>query len=212
MIITIDGHASAGKGTLCSGLSSKLRLAHLDTGKTFRYVALNALLKGISDEDSVCKMIDNLVFDYNEIVKNKSLYGDDIAELASNLSQFPLLRKKMVLIQRSLVDTVKGCVVDGRDAGSVVFPDADFKFFITASPHIRSRRRFMELRSRGKNVMYSQVMERILLRDLRDSLRLSSPLRVPQGAFCFDTSSVSPPEVVKEVLDIIQGDLNCDRH
>jgi len=218
MIIAIDGPSGAGKSTLGKMLARKFGLLYLDTGAMYRAVALASVNDGSSLDDparvsSVAREArielkgepDSLkVFLNTEDVTDK-IRTLEIAQAASVVSTISDVRKTMVELQRRLgEESPKGCVLEGRDIGTVVFPNADIKFFLTAKPEARARRRFEEDRAKGRTSTYEQTLAEINERDARDVSRSDSPLTIAEDAVVIDTSELD----LSEVFDLMVGKVN----
>jgi cytidylate kinase len=214
MIIAIDGPSGAGKSTLGKMLAKKLGLLYLDTGAMYRAVALAATRSGTAFEDQsavakIAKMAKiDLVGEPDDL--HVLLNGDDvsaeirsfeIAQAASVVSTNSDVRKTMVRHQREIGNAApKGCVLEGRDIGSIVFPDADIKFFLTAKPEARARRRYEEDKAKGRVTTYEQTLSEINERDQRDVSRADSPLTIAEDAVVIDTSELDLTEVFDAML------------
>lgn len=216
MIIAIDGPSGAGKSTLGKMLAKNLGLLYLDTGAMYRAVALSAVRNGVDLEDKarVAEIAERAKIDLiGEPESLKVLLdGDDvtsdirtlaIAQAASVVSTNSDVRKTMVRHQREIGTAAKGCVLEGRDIGSVVFPDADIKFFLTATPEARARRRFEEDKAKGRVSTYEQTLAEINERDQRDVSRSDSPLTITEDAVVIDTSELDLTEVYETMLEKI---------
>jgi len=218
MIIAIDGPSGAGKSTLGKMLAKNLGLLYLDTGAMYRAVALAVLQAGetIEDEEKVVEIAKHSKI---ELVgepdsPQTKLNGQDISEeirtneigqTASIVSSVSEIRKILVEHQRTLGETApNGCVLDGRDIGTVVFPDADVKFFLTAKPEARARRRFEEDLQRGQISTYEETLAEINQRDERDISREDSPLSIAEDAIVIDTSELNLREVYEQMLEEIK--------
>ena len=222
MIIAIDGPSGAGKSTLGKMLAKKLGLMYLDTGAMYRAVALAAIRKRIEldDTEKVARSAQQAEIELKGEVDSPRVFldGDDvsdeirtleIAQAASVVSTISHVRRSMVDLQRRLGEqSPKGCVLEGRDIGSVVFPNADIKFFLTAKPEARARRRFEEDRSKGRVSTYEQTLAEINERDERDVARVDSPLTIAEDAVVIDTSELDLTEVFEQMLEKI-GELKA---
>ena len=212
--IAIDGTAASGKGTLARRLSVKYDFPHLDTGSMYRMVALEL----INDKNKDYK---NLEIESSKIAKklsfkqleNNKLRSEVVAALASKIASFPTLRETLNLKQIEFANVNKrkygGCILDGRDIGTKILPNANFKFFINASVEIRAKRRLLEknisfLHGNDEECMLQSLIIDITKRDLSDSRRKTSPLVPAEDAFIIDTSSISADEVMSIATKIIE--------
>jgi cytidylate kinase len=208
MIIAIDGPAAAGKGTLARQLADHLDLALLDTGLIYRAVGMNLVRAGadLDDAAAAVQAAQNLK---PESLEAKDLRDDVAADAASRISAVPDVRKALVDFQRSFATNPPcnkcGAVLDGRDIGTVVCPEANVKLFIIARPEVRAERRYLELRERGLNAIYGHVLVDMKERDARDSARTVSPLVPAKDAFFLDTSDLAAGEVFLKALGYIKG-------
>jgi cytidylate kinase len=189
MIIAIDGPAASGKGTLASRIAAHFGLAHLDTGLLYRAVARDVLRLGgaLGDEAAAIRAARNLV---PESLDDPSLRDPGLGEAASIVAGIPEVRAAMLSYQLSFARHGRGAVLDGRDIGTVVCPDADVKLYVTATPEIRAERRYREKTGRGEPATYEAVLEDIRRRDERDAGRAASPMRPASDAFLLDTSNL----------------------
>ena len=218
MIIAIDGPSGAGKSTLGKMLAKKLGLLYLDTGAMYRAVALSVLRKGVefNETEEIVEIAETTNIDLiGEPDSLKILLdGDDVtaeirtlevAQAASVVSTISDVRHIMVDHQRQIGESAPtGCVLEGRDIGSVVFPNADFKFFLTAKPGARARRRFNEDAAKGLVSTYEQTLAEINERDQRDVSREDSPLTIAEDAVVIDTSELDLTEVFEQMLGTIR--------
>jgi cytidylate kinase len=213
MIIAIDGPSGAGKSTLGKMLAKKLGLLYLDTGAMYRAVALAATRAGVGldEEERVADIAEKAKIDLVGEPEALKIFLDgddvtaeirtlDIAQAASVVSTNSAVRKTMVRHQREIGSAAKGCVLEGRDIGSVVFPDADIKFFLTATPEARARRRFQEDKAKGRVSTFEQTLAEINERDQRDVSRSDSPLTITEDAVVIDTSELDLTEVFESML------------
>lgn len=209
IIIAIDGYSSCGKSTLAKGLAKLMNYAYIDTGAMYRCVALYALQNKL-DDNTLIKNLDDvhISFQFNkekghsEIFLNGENVEDEIRKLyvsekVSEISTLKPVREKLVEMQKKYGDD-KGIVMDGRDIGTVVFPQAELKIFMTADPDIRAKRRFEELISKGQTTTLEEVKENLKKRDFIDSTRAESPLKKSDDAVVLDNSNLS----MKEQLNI----------
>lgn len=218
MIIAIDGPSGAGKSTLGKMVAKKLGLLYLDTGAMYRAVALAVKRKGIefSDTTAVAEIAENAKIELVGEPDALKVYldGDDvsvdirtleIAQAASVVSTISEVRRIMVEHQRAIgLSAPVGCVLEGRDIGSVVFPNADIKFFLTAKPEARARRRHTEDQSKGRISTYEQTLAEINERDERDVNRADSPLTIAEDAYVIDTSELDLTEVFEQMLERVR--------
>ena len=215
MIIAIDGPAGSGKSTIAKLIAKDIGLVYLDTGAMYRLVTLKALNEGIlgngklSDLGKIKKLIDNLNID----IKENGFYLDDvdvseeirkpiISENVSDIAAIREVREKMVDLQRKFSKS-KNVILDGRDIGTVVFPNADLKIFLVADAKERAKRRYKELVEKGENVEIEEIYDNILKRDKIDSTRRESPLKKAKDAVEVDTTFKSIKEVKNEILKMI---------
>ena len=215
MIIAIDGPAGSGKSTIAKLIAEDLELVYLDTGAMYRLVTLKALNDGIlGNLDKIIKMLDNLNID----IKENGFYLDDIdvseeirkpvvSENVSDIAVIREVREKMVDLQRKFSES-KNVILDGRDIGTVVFPNADVKIFLVADAKERANRRYKELVAKGENVRIEEIYENILKRDEIDSTRKESPLKKADNAIEVDTTSKNIEEVKNEILNIVRKKIN----
>ena len=214
--IALDGPSGSGKSTVAKRLARELDILYLDTGAMYRACACKASEAGVdlSDESAVEAMLSSLDLriEYRGGAQHTILDGRDVSEeirrpevsmAASKISALGCLRKKMVEMQRKIASE-QSCVLDGRDIGTAVLPDAPFKFFVTASVPVRARRRYDELRAKGYTVDYDALGKEIAERDRNDASRAISPLRRAEDAVLVDTSDMSVDEVVAFIRRRIQ--------
>ena len=210
MIIAIDGPAGSGKSTTSKLVAERLGISHLDTGSMYRAVTLYFIENKYSvdyvDIDSIMNSIDleisdGAVFLNGNDVTTK-LRTQEVSRLVSDISSLQKVRFRMVEIQRKISQN-KSIVIDGRDIGTVVFPEAEFKFFITASIESRAKRRFDELKVSDSNVNLDEISKQIEERDYFDSTRTNSPLRKAEDAIIIDTTRLSIDEQVNLILEKI---------
>lgn len=202
MIIAVDGPAASGKGTIARALAAHYGLPHLDTGLLYRAVALNLLRleldPGIeADGVAACRFEDALLDD-------PELRTDSIGKAASVVSAHPLVRAALMQRQKRFAQQPGGAVLDGRDIGTVIAPEADVKLFVRATPNIRARRRHTELRGRGIDVSIDRVLADIRARDQRDSQRTTAPLTMAPDAALLDTSFLSIEAAIQRAIAIVE--------
>lgn len=202
IVIAIDGPAASGKGTLARRLAHDLSLSYLDTGKLYRAVGWHLMRQGSDPEDEQAALQVALHLQV-ESVCSEHLYDENVGRAASLVSAMPEVRAALLEFQRSYAAKEGGAVLDGRDIGTIVCPDANFKFFITASLESRAKRRYNELISRGEDVTYQGVTDHLVARDTRDQERSVAPLVQANDAIFIDTTDSGPDEVYKKVLSYI---------
>lgn len=206
-IIAIDGPAASGKGTLARKLAAHYGLPYLDTGLTYRAVA-DALLEKhlpLDDEDIAVKIagtLDLSSFDRNHLSEHK------IGEAASKVAVMGRLRKTLVNLQRGFCENGKGGVLDGRDIGTVVCPNADIKLYIIASPEVRAERRYKEMIGKGEKADYNTILADLKQRDERDMNRTESPLKPAEDAHLLDTTKLSIESAFNAACAIIDPIFN----
>ena len=224
LVIAIDGYSSCGKSTFAKSIAKELDYLYIDSGAMYRAVALYGLRhhwvdKLQIDNKNLISHLNDLSIDFKK--NNQGLYetflnGENvekeirevaIAELASNVSKIKEIRVKLVALQQSL-GKEGGIAMDGRDIGTVVYPNADLKIFMTASPEIRAQRRFDELKEKGYKVNFQEVLKNILVRDFQDSNRTESPLRKADDAIELDNSEMTPEEQMIWFRTLIKHYLN----
>ncbi len=214
--IALDGPSGSGKSTIAKRLSQKLNILYLDTGAMYRATALKAISLGIDtlDDKGVATFIDdiNLEIKYIDGTQHTYLDDEDVSEkirephvsmAASNISSLKCVRLKMVDMQRKIASQMS-CVLDGRDIGSFVLPNADFKFYITASSEVRADRRYKELTLKGHKVDFNELKKEIEQRDYNDKNRDFAPLTKAKDAIEIDTSFMTIEQVTNNVLSHIE--------
>jgi cytidylate kinase len=210
MIIAVDGPAASGKGTIARALAAHYKLAHLDTGLLYRAVGLTVLDHGHdplveSDALAACHFDEKLLTD-------PRLRDDEVGKAASMVSGFPSVRGALIDRQRAFANQPGGAVLDGRDIGTVIAPDADAKLFVRATSQIRARRRHDELVRLGSTLSFDRVLADIKARDLRDSTRSAAPMRQAADAVLLDTSYLSVESAIHHALDIVEQQLKTRRN
>jgi CMP/dCMP kinase len=202
MIITIDGPGGTGKSTTAQLLAKRLGYYHLNSGTLYRWITFNALQQYLNLNDSdvlltLAKKLDYNNIDYNVLMEQN--VSDNVAKIAS----IPAIRAEIVEIQRNYAKG-KDIVVEGRDIGTVVFPDADYKFYFTASLEIRAKRRYAQMQKDGLEADYNGVLESIASRDRQDIEREHSPLRKAEDAIAIDTDNLTVEQGIDIILKEIQ--------
>lgn len=203
MMIAVDGPSAAGKGTLARGLARALGYHFLDTGSLYRAVGLMMIKHGKALEDAESAAHFAAALDVDKIADHE-LRNERVAEAASRISAYPQVRKNLLEFQRAFARKAPGAVLDGRDIGTVVCPDADLKFFVTAATDVRARRRFDELRGQGVATTYEAVLADVMARDERDATRTTAPTAMADDAIMIDTSELTAEEVLKAVLEVVK--------
>ncbi|MEE4115625.1 MAG: (d)CMP kinase [Marinilabiliaceae bacterium] len=221
LIIAVDGYSSCGKSTFARKIASELEYIFIDSGAMYRAVTLYALRNDLIDNgkidiEGIISALPYIRIDFrfntdkklyetylnNENVE-EDIRGIEVSDYVSPLSQIREVRDKMVHLQRE-IGVFKGIVMDGRDIGTVVFPDADIKIFMTASPDIRAERRYNELREKGVEINYNDILENVNTRDLADSGRDLSPLRQAEDAYVLDNSNMTVDDQMDWFRNILQ--------
>jgi cytidylate kinase len=204
VIIAIDGPAASGKGTLAKRLAEHYGLRHLDSGSIYRAVAKALLDAGHAPDDRARAVAAAQALDPARL-DEPALKNQAIGDAASMASAIPGVRSALVDFQRRFGRTPPGAVVDGRDIGTVIFPDADVKIFVTASPEIRAARRMAELKAAGVTVDAADVLADILRRDERDSTRVAAPLKRAPDAHLLDTTHLDIDAAFRAAVDIVEA-------
>ena len=224
IVIAIDGYSSTGKSTIAKELAKELQYIYVDSGAMYRAVTLFAMKKDYISSDYFYsdKLIDDLLnisisFQLNSEGKAEvSLNGEnvekhirslDVSNLVSKVSTIAAVRKKLVSEQHKMGKN-KGIVMDGRDIGTVVFPDAELKIFMTSSPETRAKRRFKELTEKGDSVTYEEVLKNVMDRDYLDTTRKESPLIKAKDAIEIDNSNLTKEEQFQIILDLVKEKLS----
>ena len=204
LLIAIDGPAAAGKGTLAQSLATRLDLPYLDTGLLYRAIGKLMQIAGLDLDDAQAATVvaERLT---PEDLRRTDLRGREAGELASRVAIHPGVRAALVAFQRDFAHGLRGAVLDGRDIGTVICPDADVKLYVTASPEVRARRRTDELLAKGRAVDYEAILAEVKARDERDSGRAEAPLRPADDAVVIDTSAMEPGEVLAKALSVVEN-------
>ncbi len=207
MIIAIDGPAASGKGTLGKRIAKHYGLAHLDTGLIYRAVAY-ALIRDcrpLTDEAEAAIAARKLDIDS---LDEEKLRGSEMGAAASKVAAFPGVRAALVQLQRAFAARPEGAVLDGRDIGTVICPNAEVKLFVTATAEERANRRFKELAARGDPITYEEVLADIRARDERDTSRAVSPLRQAEDAALLDTTKMDIDAAFRAAVAIVDAAMN----
>lgn len=204
MIIAIDGPAASGKGTLGKRLAAHYGFRHLDSGLLYRAVAKAVLDAGKPIDDRAAAIAAAKVLDPAHLDEN-ALKSDDIGKAASVVAPIPEVRAALVTFQRTFAASKPGAVIDGRDIGTVIAPNAEVKIFVTATPQERARRRVLELKGRGDPVDPAAVLADIVKRDERDTNRAEAPLKAASDAHLLDTTHLDIDAAVRAAIDIVEA-------
>ena len=219
--IAIDGHSSSGKSTVAKELAKKLSYTYVDSGAMYRAVTLFCMNKGLiqgSDvqEEELRRRMDQINIDF--VLNNKTGMADtflngqnveneireiQVSNLVSPVSKIAFVRKALVKLQRE-ISKGKGIVMDGRDIGTVVFPHAEIKIFMTASPEVRAKRRYDELKAKGSTVSLEDILQNVQQRDFIDSNREESPLKQAEDAILLDNSNLNREEQLQWIIALIE--------
>ena len=216
-IITIDGPTGVGKSTIARLLAGKLDCLYVDTGAMFRCLAWSWAIQGSPESDEFLEKLGDqtrIIFENEKVICDNTdvtqkIRTEHISAQASKISCFPSIREVMKKQQRALVDEVRrsesyqGAVLEGRDIGTVVFPAADLKFYVDASPEIRAKRRLMQLRERKQEADYEKILIDLRKRDYQDQNRKIAPLKPAEDAIIVNTASLSVEHVLNYLLDCI---------
>lgn len=212
LTVAIDGYSSCGKSTIAKALAKHACSTYVDTGAMYRAIALYMMRQNITQPESIIRMLAQVHIDFTTTAKgvqHVTLNGEDVeseirtlevGNRASEISQIKEVRAFLVTQQQQMGE--RGVVMDGRDIGTVVFPDADLKLFLTARPEVRAQRRFDELVGKGANPDYEEVLADVNDRDYRDTHRTESPLRQAQDAIVVDNSDMTHEEQLQVVCDL----------
>lgn len=195
--VAIDGPAASGKGTVSRAVAEHFGFAHLDTGLLYRAVAAQ-VLNGTDPVHAARTMMP-------EALEDASLRTAAVAQAASKVAVIPEVRAALVDFQRAFARRAGGAVLDGRDIGTVIVPQAEAQLFVTASAQVRAKRRWAEQRERGEDIAYEQVLEDVRVRDARDSERATAPLKPSDGAYILDTSEMSIADAVAVAIELVQA-------
>lgn len=225
IIIAIDGYSSCGKSTIAKALAKRLNYAFIDTGAMYRAVSLYILRKDLDwqnfSDNQVEAVLDsiNITFEYNSEKEHSDTYlngenveeeirGKQVSEVVSQVSQVTAIRKRMIGLQKK-AGISKGLVMDGRDIGTQVFPDAELKLFMTADPKIRAERRFNELKAKGKPLTMEEIEQNLSSRDYNDTHRKENPLRKADDAIELDNSFLNQEEQLVWVVKVLEEKLKA---
>jgi len=200
-VIAVDGTAASGKGTIARALAEHFGLPHMDTGLLYRAVALNLWRWGgnPASEFEALRACGDLGFDPDD----PDLRSEPVSKIASMISAYPSVRGALLERQQEFARQEGGAVLDGRDIGTVIAPEAQVKLFVSASPEVRAERRLKELQCRGMNAHYDDVLADIRSRDERDSHRDTAPLKAAPDAVLLDTSALSPDAAIAKAVHLV---------
>ncbi len=210
MIIAIDGPAGSGKGTIAKQIALKYNFVHLETGLLYRALAFKVAENKIDLENrtQIAKLAGTITLDD---LRNVNLRSEEIGNLASKVATFSEVRQALLEFQRNFANTppsgFNGAVLDGRDIGTFVCPQANIKLYITAQLEVRAERRLKELQDRGIKSIYTAVIQNMMDRDLRDESRQQAPLKVAEDAYIIDTSSLSLDDMLRQSIAVIERHL-----
>lgn len=205
MIIAVDGPTASGKGTIAAAIARHLGLPHLDTGLLYRAVGWEVARQG-GDPDDAADALAAVAFP-ERVLADPQLRTEEAGALASRVSIHPAVRAALFERQRAFATQTRGAVLDGRDIGTVIAPDATVKLFITASVAERARRRWLELRGRGVEVALAEVERDIVRRDARDMGRADAPLRPAADAFILDTTPFDKKQAIETAIEAVEAAL-----
>lgn len=217
MIISIDGPAGSGKSTIAKMLAKNLGFTYIDTGAMYRAIALNVKKHGVNPEDkkAVVQLMKNTFIKLKPGKNGIKVYlGDEdisedirteeIGKIASIIARHSEVREILVKMQREMGIKAGNVVIEGRDTGTVIFPDADIKIFLTATPEVRARRRFEELKNKGLEVSYHQILKEVKERDFIDRTRKDSPLKPAHDAVVIDTSNLTIEDLLAKIIKLVK--------
>lgn len=212
-IVAIDGPAGSGKGTITKKVGEKLGLINIDTGAMFRCVTLNMIQEKVTleEEEKIKEILKNIKIDLKEneevflngINVSQKIREEEVTKMVSPVSVLPMVREKMLILQREMAKG-KNVIMEGRDIGTVVFPKANVKIYLDASPEERARRRVKQNQEKGMESSYEEVLKNIMERDKRDLSREIAPLKQAEDAIYIDSSDMTIDEVVDKIIKIIQ--------
>lgn len=208
MIIAVDGPSGSGKSSISKEIAKKLNIQYLDTGAMYRLLALYLEENSLEFSKEVLKDFNikqsGETFYLNGVDVSKKIRTNDISKKASDISKIKEVREYMVDLQRKISKS-HSLILDGRDISTVVFPNADFKIFLTASVEVRAKRRFLQ----DKTLSYDKILEDIKKRDYQDMNRKNSPLRIARGATVIDTSQMTKEQVIQKIISLVKGGQNA---
>lgn len=216
MIVAVDGPAGSGKGTVTKRISEELGFLNLDTGATYRCLALETLRRGVNieEEERIIEIANNISIKINKVGNedvvllnnedvSKEIRTKEVTSIVSQVSSIILVRERMVEVQRQLAKG-KDVIVEGRDIGTVVFPNADIKIYLDASEEIRAERRYKENQEKGIATTYEEVLENVKMRDYNDMHKKVGALKKAEDAIVIDSTNLSIEEVVERIKNMIE--------
>jgi len=203
MIIAVDGPLASGKGTIARALAAHFGLPYLDTGSLYRATALAVLDSGADPEDEAAAAEAARSVDPSAIDETR-IRTAEAGAVASRVAVLPAVRQALFDVQRRFAEQDGGAILDGRDIGTVICPDADVKLFILATPETRARRRWQELSAKGDAITYEEMLAQTLERDARDAARKDAPMQAAKDASLLDTTSLSIDAAVAEAIRIVE--------
>ena len=206
-LIAVDGPAASGKGTIARALGRHFGVPHLDTGALYRAVALSAIRAGLDLSDGTAVGARAAALDLS-LLEDPELRGAQTGDAASRVSALPEVRAALLAFQKGFAAQPGGAVLDGRDIGTVIAPDAPAKLFVTAAPEVRARRRFLELTAAGREVTEAGVLADIRARDARDMGRADAPLRQAPDSDLLDTSELDIAAAVRKAIELVSRRLD----
>ena len=213
-IVAIDGPAGSGKGTVADLVSKECNLVNIDTGATYRSVALKALQNnGIDDENAIIEISKNIDIKFTPDKKvfldgvdvTDEIRSKEVTKIVSQVSSIVEVRKNLVELQKKMAGD-NDCIMEGRDITTVVFPNAKYKFYLDATPEERARRRFEQNKEKNIDMTYEEILENIKMRDYNDSHKEVGSLTRTDDQIYIDSTNLTIPEVVKIITDIVKGD------
>ena len=202
MIVAVDGPAASGKGTIAKAIARHFELPYMDTGLLYRAAALNLLESGGDPESefAAARACDISQIDFDD----PELKSEAVGGVASRISAYPLVRSALLERQRHFAGQPGGAVLDGRDIGTVIAPEADAKLFVTARPEVRAQRRLQEMERMGMHIGYDDVLADIRARDARDQGRTTAPLVQAEDAVLIDTSDLAVEAAIAEAISVVE--------
>jgi cytidylate kinase len=209
LLIAIDGPSASGKGALAKRLAKHFAIPYLNTGALYRLLAFRAINQSPDsnlNDQNIDLLIANLCINENEL-ENEELFSEKVAKIASLIAKNSKIRKALFDFQRQFAITNKekygGAVLDGRDTTTVICPDADYKFFVTAAVEVRAKRRFEQLKSQDSSTNYQEILDQLKQRDANDYQRQEAPLKIDQDSIIIDNSNLSIEEGFLKIINLI---------